>query len=200
MVNNATTTDGAVRRYSLPARLLMEKRIPLPVQLVLFGLFLCFGGWYSMRGMLAQLVLYSEISSGLRDFLCNEITAFVLGGLMPFLVYFLVTRFTYRMMLSGGARPIADQAYIFRTFYGLGYLVYGAFSMLYYAVPVLELYGEVIIRFVIIAAAVSLYIVFECKHGLPKRGRAVALYAYGVVFSAIYLVYCVAELFMMIGE
>ena len=195
---NGNTTDEA-RRYSLPARLLTEKRIPLWANYAFFALSLCFGGWYSMRGMLAQLVLYTDLPAGVSNFLCNEVTAFVLGGLMPFLVYFIVTRFTYRMMLAGGGRALGDQAYIFRIFYGAGYLVYGAFSMIYFAVPVLELYGEVIVRFIVMAAAVALYVLFECLHGLPKRGRAVALYAYGLVFSAIYLVYCVAELFMMIG-
>lgn len=200
MVTTGAKRENAERRHiSLPSRILLEKRIPLPVQYVLFGLFLCFGGWYAMRGALAQTVLYTDMPDVIRNIICNEVVAFLMGGIMPILVYFIITRFTYRMMLTGGARPIADQAYVFRTFYGLGYLVYGAFSMLYFAVPMLELYGEVIIRFIIMAAAVSLYVVFECRHNLPKSGRAVALYSYGIMFSVIYLIYCIAELLVLIG-
>ena len=200
MVNTASANDKTrLRKASLPARLLLEKRLPLPAHYVLFALCLCFGGWFAARGALARISLYSGVPELLINIMCNEVTAFLIGGVMPFLVYFIVTRFTYRMMLAAGAPPVADQAYVFRTFYGLGYLVYGAFSMLYFALPVLELYGEVIIKFVIMAAAVSLYVVFECRHRLPKRGRAIALYAYGLLFSVIYVVYCIAELLMMIG-
>ena len=191
------TKDG--RRGSRAAEILLRKRIPLALHFVLFGICLCFGGWYATRGMLAQSVLGMSASPALRAVIANDVTAFLLGGVTPFLVYFIATRFTYRMMLAGGARPPADQAYLFRTFYALGYLVYGAFSILYFAVPALELYGETIVRFLIVGAFVALYVVFECRHGLPKRGRAVALYAYGMVFSLIYLAYSLAELFMTIG-
>ncbi len=192
--------SNAKRKNSFFVRLLKGRRIPLPLHFVLFGLCLCFGGWYSMRGVLATLAVTSGMPGGMRAFLCNEVMAFLLGGVMPFLVYFVVTRFTYRMMLAGGASAPAYQAYAFRTFYALGYLVYGAFSMIYFAVPMLELYGETIIRFIIIGASVALYVLYECKCDMPKSGRAIALYSYGVIFSAVYLVYCIASLLFSIGR
>ena len=196
------TESTAENKRELPffVRMMRNKSIPLPLHYVLFGLCMCFGGWYSMRGVLALLAETSVMSGGLRAFLCNEVMAFLLGGVLSFLVQFVVTRFTYRMMLVGGAPAPSVQAYAFRTFYALGYLVYGAFSMIYFAVPMLALYGETIIRFVIVGAAVSLYVFYECRYNMPKSGRAVAVYSYGLMFSVIYLVYCAASLLMMIGR
>lgn len=199
MEKTADKTDygsGKKKRANFFARIILERKLPAALQTALFYVCLCFGNWYSMRGALAGLAFDANMGTGLTNFLCNDVMAFALAGVIPFFVYFLATRITFRIMNGPYTPSLRDQAYALRSFYGLGYLVYGGLSMIYFACPVASLYGETILRFAVMTAVVSVYVVFECYYRLRKFDRARVVYAYGSVFGIIYFAYFVARLIM----
>ncbi len=198
-VNKTDYGSGKKKRANFFARIILERKLPVALQTALFYLCLCFGDWYEMRGALAQLAANTNLGTGMVNFLCNDVTAFLIAGVFPLLVYFLATRLSFKIMNGPYTPSLRDQSYALRSFYGLGYLVYGALSMIYFAYPVMSLYGGTILRFFVMTAAVAAYIVFECYYRLRKSDRARVLYAYGSVFGIVYFLYFVARLFMLIG-
>ena len=93
-----------------------------------------------------------------------------------------------------GSRAVAEMEYSLRIFYGLGYLIYGAFSLLYFAVPALSVYGETIVRFLIVGAAVGLYTLFEARYRMPARLVPRSVYAFCGVYCLINLVFALYSL------
>lgn len=192
--------SGEKKHANVFARIILERKLPVPLQAVLFYVCLCFGNWYNMRMLLAQTAVSMPMQTWLKNFLCNDVTAFLTAGIFPFLLFFLATRFSFRIMNAPYTPSVRDQGYALRSFYGLGYLVYGCFSMIYFAMPVLSLYGETIFRFIVMTAAVTVYVLFECRYRLRKSDRARIVYAYGAVFGLAYFIYFAANLlFMLIG-
>ena len=191
--------SGEKKRANVFARIILERKLPVPLQAALFYVCLCFGNWYGTRGALAQIANSMSMRTGLMNFLCNDVTAFVTAGIFPLLIYFLATRLTFRIMNAPYTPSVRDQGYALRAFYGLGYLVYGAFSMIYFAAPYISLYGETIFCFLIMAAAVAGYILFECYYRLRKFDRFRAVYAYGSVFGLIFMFYYSVKLIALIG-
>lgn len=160
------------------AKILLMKKLPNTLLYALFYLFLCFGNWFSMRRTVSYIVYAFNTNNTVKLILGNEVFAFLSAGLVPLLLYILARLLAFSVFRFMPRKDVADMEYALRFFYGLGYLVYGAFSMIYYAVPVLSVYGETIIRFLIVGGAVALYTLFEAKYRMPKRFVPRSVYAF----------------------
>lgn len=175
------------RKPSPVANVLLKKRIPAPLHMALFYVCLCFGGWFVMRQSIAYVITAYGYTGVLANFLGNEVVAFLLGGVAPLIVYVLGRSIALSMFRFPGAPRIADMSYALGSFYGLGYLLYGAFSMLYFAFPPLAVYGDTIVRFLIVGGAIAWYITFEARFRLPARYVPRAVYAFGGIYAILNL-------------
>lgn len=178
-----TESNAALRKPNFAAALLLKKKIPTWLHAGLFYVCLCFGGWFAMRRSLAYVITAGGYTGAMANFLGNEVVAFLLGGLAPLLVYELARSIAFGMFRFPGAPRIPDMNYALRSFYGLGYLVYGAFSMLYFVFPPLSTYGETIVRFLLIGGAIAWYVSFEARFRLPRRYVPRAIYAFGGIYA-----------------
>lgn len=176
------------------AGIIIRRKIPNAVVYVLFYLFLCCGNWFSMRRTLAYVADAGGYNEFISSFIGNDAFAFVPAGILPLVLYELARLIAFGMFRFMGSRAVADMEYSLRIFYGLGYLVYGAFSLLYFAVPALSVYGETIVRFLIVGAAVGLYTLFEARYRMPARLVPRSVYAFCGVYCLINLVFALYSL------
>lgn len=175
------------------ASFIIRRKIPSAVLTFVFFLCMCFGNWQGMRASLATMAGTGQVTSFWADFLCNNVVAFFLAGILPFFVFYLARMFALRRLHVLG-KEIAELGYSLELFYGAGYLVYGAFSMLYFAVPPLILYGETIVKFLVVGAFIALWLWFECTHRLTKPQSAAVITSVGTVYAVLHLVYALYAL------
>lgn len=198
MENVKTENKETLRKPNAVAALLLKKRIPSWLNAGLFYVCLCFGGWFAMRRSLAYVITASGYTGMTANFLGNEVVAFLAGGLVPLLIYELARSIAFGMFRFVGAPRVADMNYALRSFYGLGYLVYGAFSMLYFAFPLLSTYGETIVRFLLIGGALAWYVWFEARFRLPRRYVPRAIYAFCGIYAMFNLALMVFSIVSML--
>lgn len=179
------------RKPNAVAGLLLGKKIPNAVVYALFYVCLCFGNYFVMRRTVAYFIAASGYNAVVGNMLGNELVTFLLAGLSPLIVYELARFIAFGMFRFMGSGAVSDMEYVLRIFYGAGYLVYGAFSMLYFPFPYLTVYGETIVRFVLLAAAVALYTLFEAVYRMPKRYIPRSVYAFCGVYCLVNLLFSV---------
>ena len=189
---------AALRRPNFAAALLLKKKIPAWLQAGLFYVCLCFGGWFMMRRSIAYFITANGIDGTAANVLGNEVVAFLLAGVIPLLIYEIGRSVALGMFRFPGAPPITSMNYALRSFYGLGYLVYGAFSMLYFAFPMLATYGDTIVRFLIVGGAIAWYISFEARFRLPPRYVPRAIYAFGGIYAILNLAFMIFSIMSLL--
>ena len=172
MVMEKTETTESRKERPKPtflADILLKKRLPNAVQMVLFYLCLCLGGWYMMRRTLAYVVTVNSAAGLMYSILGNDVVCFFVSGVFPLLVFEIAKLVAFGMFRIPGAPSLGDMNYALRAFYGLGYLVYGLLSLLYFPFPLLANYGDTIVRFLIVGGAVAWYVIFEKRYRMPPR-------------------------------
>lgn len=197
-MESVSSQRGVPKKPNFMAALLLKKKIPVWLEAGLFYVCLCFGGWMSMRRAIAYAITAAGYTGTAANILGNEVVAFLLGGLVPLVIYELGRSVAFGMFRFPGAPRIADMNYALRAFYGLGYLLYGAFSMLYFALPVLVTYGETIVRFLVVGGAIAWYISFEARFRLPKRYVPRAIYAFGGIYAIFNLAFMIFSILSML--
>lgn len=184
------------KKYSKLAGLIVNKRIPEVLVMILFYLCLCFGSWFMTRRKIAYILTTMPQLSSMQAVIGNDIVCFLLSGIIPFAVFTLGRFLAFNMLLKLPVSPqLNSMVYDLKIHYGLGYLIYGAFSMLYFAVPLMAFYGELIVRFLIVGGFIALYLRFETKYRLPSILVPKAIYAVGGSYTIINLV---AAIYMII--
>lgn len=71
-----------------------KKKLPMPAMIALVYISYCAMSWYSMRGTMAY---YGE-QYGFGAWFANDVWAFFIGGLVPTLIYELLSMFVFRSM------------------------------------------------------------------------------------------------------
>ncbi len=186
-MDNVNIDEEKKREPGAFARLLIGRKIPNAVVYAVFYVCLCFGNYFAMRRAIVYIVAASGYNAAVGNILGNELVAFALAGVSPLIVYELARFIAFGLFRFMGGKAVSDMEYVLRIFYGTGYLVYGAFSMLYFPFPYLTVYGESIVRFLLLGAAVALYTLFEATYRMPKRYIPRSVYAFCGVYCLINL-------------
>lgn len=159
--------------------------------LVKFLLYLsfCFAGWYYARSRLAAVFDMMPMDGTVY----NEFTAFFISGLLPFVIYLLITKFFGNFLRQTPFLPVDQMLYALPYFYIGANLVSGLFGILYYFVPIASVWGNIIIPLVSTACFFIWFLAFICKNYVKNYNwKAIILY-----FGRIYLI--VAVLITVLG-
>lgn len=159
----------------------INKFIVIAILYLSFG----FAGWQETRGVLAYMS-YSYPELGQPTWLFNDVTAILLGGVVPVLFYELVTAFAARFAAARIGCSGDDLKYALRFFYIVANLVIGALKFLYYLSPVVSVFGNVLIDFVITTAFFALFLWYAAK-------RYVAASRWGALLLSVGGTYLVIE-------
>lgn len=137
----------------------INKYVVMAVLLVSFG----YAAFFPARGVLAYFS-YSFPSMGQSAVLFNDVTAVLLGGLVPLLLFEAITSFAARFVAlrTGGASD--SMKYSLRFFYICANLVIGSVKFVYLAVPYLNVFGNILIDFIVTTAFFVWYLFYCAKH------------------------------------
>ena len=128
-------------------------------------LFVSFGyaNLSATRGILAYLS-FTTPAMEQAAVLFNDVVAIILGGLVPLLFYEIITAFAARFVgaRTGGAG--GDMKYALRYFYIGANLVIGSIKFIYFAVPYLSIFGNVLIDFFVTTSFFIWFLWYCAKH------------------------------------
>lgn len=172
-----------------------EKKINKAIVMAVLYLSFGFAQWQTTRGTLAYMS-YNYADLAQATWLFNDIVALFMGGVVPYLLYELITTFAARFvaMRTGGATD--DMKYALRFFYIGANLVIGALKFLWYVTPVISVFGSVIIDFVVTTAFFVWYLFYCAKHYVVKMRWGAMLLTVGGTYLIVEAVVTVANLLM----
>lgn len=158
-----------------------DKKIPAWVTVPAVYLSYCFATFMPFRGVWAALLSGTSVGIALD----NYIVTFFLGGLIPFGLYEMITRFAFRFMQVRIGGDSESLRYALRFFYVPANIVIGLLKLTYLAAPVFALYGDLIFDFVVTAAFFVGFLFYAVK-SIPKERISTALYLLGGTFIIVY--------------
>lgn len=141
-----------------------------------------------MRQLIAYfaIVYFNDIAAIV---LGNPVVGSLLGGLVLYLVInSLITRSLHPYRLSGVKNDML--IYVFKLAFSVGSLVYGGLSFIYFTTPLIALYGDYILRFIVLTVCVVLGFVYCVKNGFIAKeliGRTLyaVFFTYLIAYAAI---------------
>lgn len=176
-------------------KLIDEKKINKYI--VIAVLFLSFGyaEWQPTRGILAYLS-YTTPEMGQTTVLFNEIVAVLLGGLVPLLFYEIITAFAARFvgMRTGGASD--SMKYALRFFYIGANLIIGSIKFVYFAAPYLNVFGNILIDFIVTTCFFVWFLFYCAKHYVKNTYWGAMLLSAGGAYLIVETVMVVISLIM----
>lgn len=144
-----------------------KKKLPSPILPILAYISYCAAGWFAARGDLA----YYASSMNMGSVFSHDAVAFFFGGLIPFALYMIITRFIFRTMhmrCGGDVRSIR---------YGLNFAVIAAnlllfaLKFIYISAPLYSALLEIILDPIVTIAFVSLYLWYAFKMAYVEKSR-----------------------------
>lgn len=184
--NNPETKRGITK-------LLLSRKVPEALITILEFFAYCFAYWMPMRLTVASVASSIVASESVIAVFGNELVAFLLAGLIPFIVTEMLANITLRSMFMFKL-DLTTMRYLFRVFYGLGLTISGAVSLICFWLPFTVLLYSVVIRFVILTAFMVLYLVFTLKHCVPPHIWGRAMFTIARVYLLINLILAVIEI------
>lgn len=176
-------------------KFIREKKLNDILVIVILYFSFCLSNWFTSRGTasLSSLMGMSGVTSVLTG---NEIVAFLMGGLIPTLLYELITRMLFKMgqvKIGGGAD---DMRYVLRFFYIAANIVIFLVKLTYLINPLISIYGDIFISFIITTAFMVWYFLYVAKHYLEKDRYAMVLYQLGGAYLILSVITSVLPLIM----
>lgn len=144
-----------------------KKKLPSPILPILAYISYCAAGWFAARGDLAYYCSQMKMGS----MLSHDAVAFFFGGLIPFALYMIITRFIFRpmhMRCGGDVRSIR---------YGLYFAVIAAnillfaLKFIYISAPLYSAVLEIILDPIVMIAFVALYLLYAYKMQYVEKSR-----------------------------
>ena len=161
-----------------------KKKIHKYVMIALLFLSFGFAEWQSTRGMLAYMSYsYPELKQ--PSWLFNDVTALLIGGIIPLIFYELITAFAARMVSARAGGAGDDMKYALRFFYIAANVAIGALKFIYYATPIASVYGNVLIDFVVTTVFFALFLWYCAKRYVPNTRWGAMLLSAGGTYLAI---------------
>lgn len=180
--------DTSAPEEPVPARRHLDQRILI----VLLYLSFCAAEFFTFRGTYAALMTNFGVPSAVVS---NSIVAFFLGGLIPFVLYELISRFLFRFAQASLGGRVDEYAYILRVFYIAANAAIFLLKLLYLWFPLLHIYGDILIDFVITSAAFAVFLWYVLRRE-PKEHIAPILYRLGGSYVIVYGVIALIKLLL----
>lgn len=173
-------------------KLISEKKINTNILSVILYLSFCFSGFYFARGSLAYAAVISGL--GVSSVFTNVIIAFFIGGIIPVAVYEILTSFVFRSMKSSFIHA-EKMRYALKWFYFAANIVIGLVSLIYYISPLISIYGDIFIPFLIMTVFFVFYIVFICRRYVEKQRISHILIQLGGAYLLFYALFTAFNIF-----
>lgn len=160
-----------------------EKKINSAIVKLVLYLSFCFAGWYSARSSVAM----AFANYPLLSVMANDVTAFFIAGIVPFIVYILAIRILTSILRHTPFLPVDEMTYALPYFYIGANIVIGLVSIVYYFVPLASFWCGVIVPLVSTACFFIWYLAFICKNYVKRYNwKAIVIY-----FGRLYLIIAV---------
>ncbi len=177
--------------------ILLARKIPEQLIAVLSYFAYCFAYWPGIRTSLTSIVASYSGMDAVTALLGNELIAFLVSGLLPFVVTELLANICSHAVAMLGADGLSFK-YLFRVFYGAGLIISGLIGLTVIWFPFVVLIYSLIVRFVVLTAAMALYLYFVCKNCVPPYLMGRTAFVIGRVYLLANVVLCFAEIITMV--
>ncbi len=160
--------------------------------IVVAALYVCFSFAYyvPMRGTVALL----SVNYGLPAAINNDIVAFLVAGIVPVLVYELLSSFVFRLVRARGVPAAEDMRYALRFFYLPAGLVMGGIKLVFLFYPLGLSFASVLVDSLVPLPFIALFMWYALKNYVDKTRYASIIYLLGSAFAVVYGVLAVFEL------
>lgn len=158
--------------------------------MIVLYLALSFAYFVPSRGNVALMA----VNYGLPAILNNDVFAFVCAGVMPILLYELITTFVFRFIKVRSGCDTDGMRYSLRFFYIAAALVMGGVKLIFMFYPLAANFAFVLIDVLVPTAFFALYLWFALKHYANKTDYAQLIYELGGTFVIVYGVVALIEL------
>lgn len=145
-------------------KFILEKKVNTNILSVILYVSFCFSSFYFSRGALAYAASLAGLNSAI---LTNSIVAFFVGGIVPIALYELLTNFVFKSMRNNFVHA-ESMRYSLKYFYIAANIVIGLVSLIYFISPLISVYGNIFIPFLITTLFFALYLWFVCCHFVEK--------------------------------
>ena len=152
--------------------------------IAIFALYLsfCAAGYLTFRGSYAAVMSELGITTAV---VANYIVAVFIGGLVPTLLYELISRFLFRFSQARVGGSVDTLMFALRLFYIGANTVIFLIKLVYLWYPLAHIYGDIAIDFVITTAAFVGFLFYALRH-VPKERIAPMLYQFGGSYIIVY--------------
>ena len=176
-------------------KLINEKKIPVKAVSVILYVSMCLGCWYYARMFLAYAAIVYLVETAALV-IANTISAMLLFGLFLYAVV--------NMMLSQALHPSrllgvnnGMLVYVFKLVLICANLVHSALSLLFLLSPVIGLYGDLVLRFLVTTLFMFFGFAYAYKNGfIPKDRMGKTLYAAGGTYLIFYVIAMTLKIFL----
>lgn len=144
-----------------------KRKLPSPILPILAYISYCAAGWFAARGDLA----YYASTMYMGGMLSHDAFAFFIGGLIPFALYMIITRFIFRSMhmrCGGDVRSIRYGLYF--TVIAANLLLF-ALKFIYISAPLCSAVLEILLDPIVTIAFVALYLWYAFKMEYVEKSR-----------------------------
>ncbi|MDE7163896.1 MAG: hypothetical protein K2O04_00520 [Clostridiales bacterium] len=170
-----------------------KKKLPLPILAILAYISYCAAGWFAARGDVA----YYGYQMYMRDIISHDAFAFFFGGLIPFVIFMVVSGFVFKTLTVRCGGDVKSIRYgLFFAVIAANVLLF-ALKFIYIAVPMYAAVLEIVLDPIVTIAFVSLYMWYVFKMAyVDKSVFRVALTQVLGAFLALYGLLAAVNLIM----
>lgn len=176
-------------------KLIKEKKINNYLMIFFLYVSFCACNYFAARGTLSYTSM-TMAGAGVVGFMFNDIVAVLIGGLIPTLLFELVTSFVFKFsqVKLGGAAD--DMRYALRFFYIPANLICFGIKFVYLLSPIVSIFGNVMIDFVITAIFCVGFLVYCAKNCIKNDRWGAMIYQLGGAYLIVYGIMTVAAIVM----
>ena len=161
-------------------KLIEEKKIHPALCGLMLYLSFCMANWYTSRGGWAHNL--SSVAMLQTVFLANDIVAFLVAGLLPFLFFEVIAMFVFRFCEPRLGKSVVGMRYAARFFYIPANLVLFALKLFYLLSPLISVYGNILLDFLVPAVFLVFYLKYCAAHYAEKQNWSAMIAQLGGAF------------------
>lgn len=153
--------------------------------------------WLSTRGVVSNLA--TSIEDGMiRLLVGNEISAALIGGILPTLIYAIVTRLAFFTMQGKFSIPTYKLSALLKPFFIVANLAIFAVGFAFVYIPSIRFIFEPIVHMFIYTVAFALYIRKVCKDYFDPHSYSAVIATLGMDFLLAFLLFTLYDVTMSI--
>ncbi|MCI9031367.1 MAG: hypothetical protein HFK09_02455 [Clostridia bacterium] len=151
-----------------------------------------FAYYVPMRGTIALL----SVNYGLPVAINNDVVAFLAAGIVPTLIYELLSSFIFKLVRTRGVLATEDMRYELRFFYLPATVVMGSIKLIFLFYPLGLTFASILVDTLVPLPFFALFMWYALKNHVDKTRYASMIYLLGSAFAVVYGVLAVLELLL----